>query len=122
MSDKELKEILATIKRLEKAGSIQEMFKTAPEISNDEKLKSSAPFISGYEGFDHMRDTDCLMAAQAINDMEKCMSKAKFYFEHHHKMYKDYKSRENEIKHPDILKFIKDYEQYYMVGGKYDRI
>ena len=31
-------------------------------------------------------------------------------------LYKNYKTREKEIKHPDILKFIKDYEDYYKRG------
>lgn len=113
MTDTELlKEILNTIKRLEKAGTLQKMFINAPELSYDEKIKISTPLLD-HDCFNDIRDIGCLMTAQELKNMEKCMSRAKFCFEYHHKLYEDYKSREDEIKNPDILKFIKDYEASY---------
>lgn len=119
MNNKELEEILGTIKRLEKAGTLQKMFRNAPELSYDEKIKIFTPLVSNHDCFNSIRNTCCLTTAQELKDMEKCMSRAKFYFEYHHQMYKDYKSREDEIKNPNILKFIKDYEAFY--GSKEEK-
>lgn len=113
MNDKLLKEILDTAKRMEKSGTFSVFFENIRGLTRDEKLQHTPPFIADDYGYKALSDYCLFNALKWANEAETCMAIAKRYSSWVTETYNDYKSREKEIKQPDILKFIKDYENYY---------
>lgn len=113
----EVEQLLSTLERLEKAGILQEFLKEAPEVPRDELLSSTMiPPVS--EGFKKMHDF-CMMALSLhLSDMEKAMSWANYYAEYCKNIYDGYAANRENIKNPEILNFMKDYEEYYMIKEK----
>lgn len=111
MNDKLLKEILGTAKRMEKSGTLSAFFENTRGLTRDEKLQHTPPFIAEDYGYKALSDYCLYNALRWANEAETCMAIAKRYTNWVSEMYNDYKSREKEIKQPDILKFIKDYEE-----------
>lgn len=71
------------------------------------------PIVYGEDSFERIHNRGLFNMALALQRLEKEAGMVKYFDSYCRNLYKDYKSREKEIKHPDILKFIKDYEDYY---------
>lgn len=104
-----LEKLIATMERLEKAGTLAKFFENTKEknILYSEDL----PFISEDSGYKEIRDNMYLRIAMCVQRAEEEMGKAKFYMNRTKSLYETYKPNEKNITHPDILKFIKDYEE-----------
>ena len=114
MSEWSADQLLATLERLEKAGTLQEFLKGAPEVPREELWKSTMiPAVS--KGFNKMHNI-CMMALSLrLSDMERAMAWANYYAEYCKNIYDGYAANRENIKNPEILKFMEDYEEYYMV-------
>lgn len=114
MSEEEAKQLLATLERLEKAGTLQRFLKGVPEIPKEELWKSTVvPEVS--KGFKKMHDT-CMMAISLhLSEMEREMALANYYANYCKNIYDGYAADRENIKNPEILEFMKDYEEYYML-------
>lgn len=114
MSDGKVEQLLVILKRLEKAGTLQEFLKEAPEVSREELWKSTMfPMVS--EGFKKMHDFCMVELSLHLSEMEKEMAWVNYYAEYCKNIYDGYAASRDNIKNPEILKFMKDYEEYYMI-------
>lgn len=110
--NEKIEELIQCLERWQKAGSIREMYKVAKPLSDNEKWKTvSLPTIS--DGFEELNQACLLHIAFLLEEIEKKISLINYYNTYCEGFYKEYKEREGTIKSPDILKFIKDYENYY---------
>ena len=111
--DKEIKhyeEILETVKLMRKNGTLLKCFENIPQLSSEEIYQLNQPMIDDEDDYKHLNDFCAITAMEYANSATQDMKKAKFYANYVENLYQNYKSREKDIKHPDILKFIKDYE------------
>lgn len=115
MSEEEYKELMATLERIEKAGTLADIVRTAPDPSWEDTALTM-PTIYGEDSFERIHKRGLTNMAFALQRLEKEAGMVKYFDRYCKDLYKSYKSREKEIKHPDILKFIKDYEDYYKGG------
>lgn len=115
MTDAEkVEQLLAMLERLEKAGTFQEFLKRASEVPIEELWKSTViPPVS--EGFKKMHDTCMVALSLHLSEMEKEMAWVNYYAEFCKNIYDSYDASRENIKNPEILGFMKDYEEYYMV-------
>lgn len=115
MTDAEkVEQLLSTLERLEKAGTLQKFFKGVPELPREELWKSTViPPVS--EGFKKMHDFCMVALSLHISEMEKEMAWANYYADYCKNIYDGYAANRESIKNPEILSFIKDYEEYYMI-------
>ena len=105
------------MERLEKAGELQKFLKEAPELPREELLNSTMfPIVS--EGFKKMHDFCMVELSLHISEMEKEMAWANYYAEYCKNIYDSYAANRENIKNPDILNFMKDYEKYYIMKEK----
>ena len=118
MTDAEkVEQLLATLDRLEKAGTLHEFLKEAPEVPKEELWKTAAiPAVS--ECFKKMHDVCMVTLSLHLSKMEKEMAWANYYANYCKNIYDGYAANRENIKNPEILKFIKDYEEYYMIKEK----
>ena len=117
MSEEKVEQLLAILKRLEKAGTLQEFLKETPEVPRDELLNSTMiPTVS--EGFKKMHDFCMVELSLHLSEMEKEMAWANYYAEYCKNIYDGYAVNKENIKNPDILNFMKDYEKYYIMKEK----
>lgn len=112
ISKEEYEQLMATLKRIEKAGTLKDIVNTAPDPSWEDTALI-VPAIHGKDSFERMHDCCLLFMGRAALRLEKEAGLIKYFENYCKDLYENYKSREKEIKHPDILKFIKDYENYY---------
>lgn len=113
MSEEKAEQLLSTLKRLEKAGTLQEFLKEAPEVPRGELWKSTMfPLVS--EGFKKMHDFCMVELSLHLSEMEKEMSWVNYYANYCKNIYDGYAANRENIKNPDILNFMKDYEEYYI--------
>lgn len=118
MIDKEeYEKLMATLERIEKAGTLSEMVRLAPDPEWEDTASANIPFIDGQDAFERIHKRCLTSLAFALQRLEKEAGMVKYFDRYCKDLYENYKSREKKIKHPDILKFIKDYEAYYK-GGK----
>lgn len=114
MSERKFEQLLATLERLEKAETLQKFLKGASEVPREELWKSTViPTVS--EGFKKMHDTCMVALSLHLSEMEKEMAWANYYAEYCKNIYDGYAANSENIKNPEILKFMKDYEEYYMI-------
>ena len=114
MSDEKVEQLLSILERLERAGTLREFLKEASEVSRDELLNSTMiPTTS--EGFKKMHDFCMVGVALRLSEMERAMAWANYYAEYCKNIYDGYVVNRDNIKNPEILKFMKDYEEYYMI-------
>lgn len=115
MNDTEkVEQLLATLERLEKTGTLQKFLKGAPEVPREELWKAtSIPALS--KGFKEMHDFCMVMLSLRLSEMERAMAWANYYADYCTNVYNGYAPDRKKIKNPEILKFIKDYEEYYMI-------
>lgn len=115
----ELQKILDTLKRIEEAKTLDNLFMNAKEPSFMEATNWS---VNLYHGDDFLETfySYQLRAGRELQEAYEHLRKAKYFYEWVRKYYQGLKSRENEIKNPDLIKFIKDYEAYYAKRGKDD--
>lgn len=119
MIDKEeYEKLMATLERIEKAGTLADIVRTAPDPSWGDTATFNMPTIYGEDSFEKIHNRGLLNIAFALQRLEKEASMIKYFEGYCKNLYENYKPREKEIKHPDILKFIKDYENYYKWGEK----
>lgn len=117
MSEEKVEQLLAMLKRLEKAGTLQEFLKEAPEVPREELLNPTMiPTVS--EGFKKMYDFCMVALSIRLSEMEKEMAAANYYANYCKNIYNGYAVNRENIKNPEILKFMKDYEEYYMIKEK----
>ena len=116
MSEEKVEQLLAILERLEKAGTLQELLKEAPEVPREELWKSTMfPIVS--EGFKKMHDFCMVELSLLLSEMERAMAVANYYANYCKDIYDGYAANRENIKNPEILEFMKDYEEYYMVKG-----
>lgn len=109
MKEEKVEQLLATLERLEKAGTLKEFLKEAPEVPRDELLNSTMiPTVS--EGFKKMHNFCMVALSLHISEMEKEMAWANYYAEYCKNIYDSYAANRENIKNPEILRFMKDYE------------
>ena len=117
MSEEKVEQLLSALKRLEKAGTLQEFLKEAPEVPREELLSSTMiPTVS--EGFKKMHDFCMVALSLRLSEMEKEMAWVNYYAEYCKNIYDGYAVNRENIKNPDILNFMKDYEKYYIMKEK----
>ena len=117
MSEEKVEQLLAILKRLEKAGTLQEFLKETPEVPRDELLNSTMiPTVS--EGFKKMHDFCMVELSLHLSEMEKEMAWANYQAEYCKNVYDGYAANRENIKNPEILNFMKDYEKYYIMKEK----
>lgn len=117
MSEEKAEQLLSTLKRLEKAGTLQEFLKEAPEVPREELLSSTViPTVS--EGFKKMHDFCMVALSLRLSEMKKEMAWANYYANYCKNIYDGYAVNKENIKNPDILNFMKDYEKYYIMKEK----
>ena len=105
------------MERLEKAGTLQEFLKEAPEVPREELLNSTMiPTVS--EGFKKMHDFCMVALSLRLSEIEKEMAWANYYANYCKNIYDGYTVNKENIKNPDILNFMKDYEKYYIMKEK----
>lgn len=112
MSEEEYEKLMATLERIEKAGTLADIVRTAPDPSWDDTALTM-PTIYGENSFERIHNRGLINIAFALQRLEKEAGMVKYFDHYCRDLYESYKAREKEIKHPDILKFIKDYENYY---------
>ena len=117
MSEEEYEKLMATLERIEKAGTLADIVRTAPDPSWEDTA-NTMPIIDGENSFERIHSRGLINMAFALQRLEKEAGMVKYFDRYCRDLYENYKSREKEIKHPDILKFIKDYENYYKGGNK----
>lgn len=117
MSDRELFEkLIATMERLEKTGTLEKFYNSVKE--ENMLYRVDMPYISEEHDYKDIRDDMYFRTAMSIQNAEKEMGKAKFYMSRTKSLYDTYKPNEKIITNPDILKFIKDYEEDIGIGGE----
>lgn len=116
MDAEKVEQLLAMLERLEKTGTLKEFLKEAPEVPREESWKSTM-FSTVSEGFKKMHDFCMVELSLHLSEMEKEMAWANYYADYCKNIYGSYAANRDNIKNPEILKFMKDYEEYYMVKG-----
>lgn len=117
MSEEKVEQLIAILERLEKAGTLQGFLKSAPEVSREELWKSTMfPMVS--EGFKKMHDSCMVALSLRLSEMERAMAWVNYYANYCKNIYDGYAANRDNIKNPEILKFMKDYEEYYMKKEK----
>ena len=114
MSEEKVGQLLSTLERFEKAGELKKFLKEVPEISREELWKSMVipPVL---EGFKKMHDFCMVELSLHLSEMEKEMAWVNYYAEYCKNIYDGYATNRENIKNPDILNFMKDYEKYYII-------
>lgn len=114
MSEEKVEQLLSTLERLEKAGELKKFLKEAPEVPRNELLSSTMiPTVS--EGFKKMHDFCMVALSLRLSEMEKEMAWINYYANYCKNIYDGYAANRENIKNPEILRFMKDYEEYYMI-------
>lgn len=114
MSEEKVEQLIAMLKRLERAGTLQEFLKEVPEVPREELLNSTMiPTVS--EGFKKMHDFCIVGVSVLLSEMERAMAVANYYANYCKNIYDGYAANRENIKNPEILGFMKDYEEYYMI-------
>lgn len=117
MSEEKVEQLLATLERLEKAGTLQKFLKEVPEVPRDGLLNSTMiPTVS--EGFKKMHDFCMVALSIHLSEMEREMAWVNYYANYCKNIYDGYAANRENIKNPEILSFMKDYEEYYMIKDK----
>ena len=114
MSEEKVEQLLTILERLEKSGTLQEFLKEASEVPREELWKSTMfPLVS--EGFKKMHDFCMVELSLHLSEMEKEMSWVNYYANYCKNIYDGYTANRDNIKNPEILNFMKDYEEYYII-------
>ena len=114
MDADDVEQLIATLERLERAGTLQKFLKGAPEVPRDELWKSTTiPATS--KGFKEMHDVCMVAFSLRLSEIERAMAWANYYADYCKNTYDGYVANRDKIKNPEILRFIKDYEEYYMI-------
>ena len=110
--DKKLQKLIDTLERIEKAGTLDKLFEGAEDPSFMERLAWGHSYYDGDDFRETLQDYE-LRAGRELQEVYEHLRKAKFFHSQPRERYQDLKSRESEIKNPNLIKFIKDYEAYY---------
>ena len=114
MSERKADQLLATLERLEKAGTLQKSLGGVPEVPREELWRSTT-IPAGSKGFNEMHDVCMVALSLRLSEMERSMAWANYYANYCKNIYDGYAANRENIKNPEILKFMEDYEEYYMV-------
>ena len=114
--DKKLQKLIDTLERIEKAGTLDKLFKGAEEPSCMERFAWGHSYYDS-DDFREMLQDCWLKTGQELQEVYEHLRRAKFFHSEARRRYQDLKSRESEIKNPSLIKFIKDYEAYYAKRG-----
>lgn len=122
MTDKEYKKLLAILSRLEKDKTFDVFFKNTPEPTVEERLLAGGPLgvPSPKNTFERIHTVCMVGAAQVLERIEDQMKIAKYYVKYCGEIYRQYKQDEAEIANPDILRYLRDYENYYKNKEEYE--
>lgn len=110
--DKKLQKLIDTLERIEKAGTLDKLFKGAEEPSSMERF-TWGNRCHHSDDFQETLQDHWVATGQELQEVYEHLRKAKFFHSQTRERYQDLKSRESEIKNPKLIKFIKDYEAYY---------
>lgn len=117
MDTEKVEQLLATLERLEKARTLQKFLEGASEVPREELWRSTMiPPVS--EGFKEMHDFCMVALSLRLSEMERAMAWANYYANYCKNIYDGYAANRENIKNPEILSFMKDYEEYYMIKEK----
>lgn len=103
-----LQKIIEAVERLEKAGTLAKLIENA-QYRQEDLWKLQLPCVSSTNGYKEIRDDVLLTIAFRIENINKEVSIIKAALEHVDSLYNSWKGQE--ITNPDILKFVKDYEE-----------
>lgn len=117
ISKEEYEKLIAMLERIEKAGTLAEFAKMASVHSYDD-VAMWMPSVSSEDNFEKIHNEALLNCVACLEEIEKASGMVKYYTNYCRNLYESYKPDEKEIKYPAILKFIKDYEAYYHIGGE----
>ena len=117
--DKKFQKLIDTLERIEKAGTLDRLFKDAEDPSFMERFAWGHSYYDSDDFQETLQDYE-LRAGRELQEVYEHLRKAKFFHREVRRRYQDLKSRESEIKNPRLIKFIKDYESYYAKRGKDD--
>ena len=109
---KKIQKLIDTLERIEKAGTLDKLFKDAEGPSFMERFAWGHSYYDSDDFRETLRGCE-LRAGQEFQEMYEHLRKAKFFHREARERYQDLKSRESTIKNPILIKFIKDYEAYY---------
>ena len=114
MNEEKVEQLLSTLERLEKAGELKKFLKEVPEISREELWKSTVipPVL---EGLKKMHDFCMVELSLHLFEIEKEMAWVNYYTNYCKNIYDGYAANRENIKNPEILNFMKDYEEYYII-------
>ena len=107
MSEEKVKQLLAILERLEKAGTLQEFLKEATEVPREE-LSNSTMIPTVSEGFRKMHDSCMVALSLRLSEMERAMAWVNYYANYCKNIYDGYAANRENIKNPEILNFMKD--------------
>ena len=110
--DKKLQKFIDTLERIEKAGTLDKLFEGAEDPSFMERLAWGHSYYDSDDFWETLQDYE-LRAGRELQEVYEHLRRAKFFHSEARRRYQDLKSREDEIKNPKLIKFIKDYEAYY---------
>lgn len=108
----EFQKILDTLERIEEAKTLDNLFMNAEEPSFMEATNWSVNLCHGDDFLETFYSYQ-LRAGRELQEMYEHLRKVKYFYEWTRKYYQGLKSREDEIKNPVLVKFMKDYEAYY---------
>ena len=111
--DKKLQKLIDTLERIEQAGTLDKLFEGVEEPSFVERFAWGHSCCYS-DDFREMFQNYGLRTGQELQKVYEHLRKAKFFHQQTRERYQDLKSRESEIKNPTLIKFIKDYEAYYV--------
>lgn len=105
------KEILETLQRLEKAGTLEKFFANVPDKPLPIHIAGGIPFLGGTHDYKDIHDFTLHQAALYLNEAYKTLVIMRGLLTHTKKLYEGWVTYQKDIKNPDILQFLEDYEK-----------
>lgn len=110
-----LKQIVEAVERLENSKNFTEFCKDAPMITSDQYWTLHIPDIDPFNGFKEIHDIVSLRIGEVVVNIRNQASIMNYLQEHCKRLYDTWKPYEKDITNEAILKYLKDYEEYYKV-------
>lgn len=101
-------QILDTVKRMEKAGTLDKFMEGIEPV----KATVDSSYVNSETSYERMKDMTMFFAAQQMHIARNAIAVAKHWAGVVDERYKYYKEMQKiaEIRNPDVLQFVKDYE------------
>lgn len=112
----QLKKVTEAVERLEKSKNLTEFCKDAPMITSDQYWTLHIPDIDAFNGFKEIHDVILLRIGEVVVNVQNQASILNYLQEHCKRLYDTWKPYEKDITNEALLKYLKDYEDYYEHG------